>query len=66
MKPTDSAVQTLLDTGRHGTVFGLAGWSGAGKTTLVEKLIAHLVALGLNVATIKHAHHHFDAEGYKD
>ena len=54
--------EPLLDTGRHGTVFGLAGWSGAGKTTLIEKLIAHLVSLGLNVATIKHAHHHFDAD----
>lgn len=54
--------EPLLDTGRHGTVFGLAGWSGAGKTTLVEKLISHLVSLGLNVATIKHAHHHFDAD----
>ena len=55
-------VTPLLDTGRHGTVFGLAGWSGAGKTTLVEKLIAYLVSLGLNVATIKHAHHYFDAD----
>lgn len=43
-------------------VFGLAGWSGSGKTTLAEQLIAHFTAQGLNVATIKHAHHKFDAD----
>ena len=42
--------------------FGLVGWSGAGKTTLAEKLIASLVKHGLSVATIKHAHHEFDAD----
>ena len=42
--------------------FGLAGWSGAGKTTLAEKLIASLVSQGFSVATIKHAHHEFDAD----
>ena len=42
--------------------FGLAGWSGSGKTTLAEKLIASLVTRGLSVATIKHAHHEFDAD----
>ena len=47
---------------RHGFVIGLAGWSGSGKTTLAEKLIARLAARGLNVATLKHAHHAFDAD----
>ena len=47
---------------RHGYVMGLAGWSGSGKTTLAEKLIAELTARGLDVATIKHAHHAFDAD----
>jgi len=41
-------------------VIGLAGWSGAGKTTLLTRLIPHLVADGLSVSTIKHAHHRFD------
>ena len=36
---------------------GLAGWSGAGKTTLLRKLIPALVAEGLRVSTLKHAHH---------
>ena len=43
-------------------VFGLAGWSGAGKTTLIEALIADLVALDLRVSTMKHAHHSFDLD----
>ena len=40
----------------------VAGWSGSGKTTLVEQLVAHLVGLGYDIATVKHAHHHFDAD----
>lgn len=43
-------------------VFGFAGWSGAGKTTLIRAVIAHLVAEGLRVSTIKHAHHDFDID----
>ena len=41
---------------------GLAGWSGAGKTTLLRRLIPMLVADGLRVSTIKHAHHAFDID----
>ena len=33
------------------------GHSGAGKTTLVERLLPELTQRGLRVATIKHAHH---------
>ena len=51
-----------LKTDRHGAIFGLAGWSGSGKTTLVEQVVSHLVRLGYDVATVKHAHHHFDAD----
>ena len=43
-------------------VFGFAGWSGVGKTTLIRQVIAHLVGQGLRVATIKHAHHDFDID----
>jgi molybdopterin-guanine dinucleotide biosynthesis adapter protein len=43
-------------------VIGLAGWSGAGKTTLVAKVIPCLVARGLRVSTIKHAHRAFDLD----
>jgi molybdopterin-guanine dinucleotide biosynthesis adapter protein len=40
-------------------IIGLAGWSGAGKTTLLDRLIPALIARGLRVSTLKHAHHHF-------
>ena len=52
----------LIRPGRHGAIFGFAGWSGSGKTTLVEKIISHISASGVDVATIKHAHHHFNAD----
>ena len=52
----------LASARRHGFVIGLAGWSGSGKTTLAEKLISVLTARGRDVATIKHAHHRFDAD----
>jgi molybdopterin-guanine dinucleotide biosynthesis adapter protein len=43
-------------------VVGFAGWSGAGKTTLIVKLIPELNRRGLSVSTIKHAHHNFDLD----
>lgn len=47
------------------SVFIFVGHSGSGKTTLVEKLLPELVARGLRLATIKHAHHkvELDTEG---
>jgi molybdopterin-guanine dinucleotide biosynthesis protein B len=42
--------------------FGFAGFSGAGKTTLIECLIPRLMAAGLRVSLIKHAHHRFDID----
>ena len=41
-------------------IFGFAGWSGSGKTTLIEQVIPRLVAQGLRVSLIKHAHHLFE------
>ncbi len=38
-------------------VISVVGHSGAGKTTLVEKLVRYLSDRGLCIATIKHAHH---------
>jgi molybdopterin-guanine dinucleotide biosynthesis adapter protein len=43
-------------------VFGFAGYSGAGKTTLIEKVIPELRASSLKVSLIKHAHHSFDID----
>ncbi len=43
-------------------ILGLTGWSGAGKTTLMVHLIPELVARGISVSTMKHAHHAFDVD----
>jgi molybdopterin-guanine dinucleotide biosynthesis protein MobB len=43
-------------------LFGLAGWSGSGKTTLTAKLLPELMARGVTVSTMKHAHHNFDID----
>lgn len=43
-------------------IIGLAGWSGSGKTTLITKLIPRLIARGISVSTLKHAHHGFDLD----
>ena len=43
-------------------IIGLAGWSGSGKTTLITKVLPRLIARGLRVSTLKHAHHGFDLD----
>lgn len=43
-------------------VVGFAGYSGAGKTTLIEQLIPLLKAGGATVSVVKHAHHGFDID----
>ncbi len=43
-------------------VVGFAGYSGSGKTQLVESLIGALKLRGLRVSVVKHAHHAFDID----
>lgn len=43
-------------------VHGLIGWHNAGKTTLMERLVAEISRRGLVVSTVKHSHHAFDPE----
>jgi molybdopterin-guanine dinucleotide biosynthesis protein B len=43
-------------------VLGIVGWSGSGKTTLIVALLPLLRAAGLQVSTVKHAHHGFDMD----
>jgi molybdopterin-guanine dinucleotide biosynthesis protein B len=43
-------------------VVGFAGFSGSGKTQLVERLIPALKLMGLRVSVVKHAHHEFDID----
>ena len=43
-------------------VFGIAGYSGSGKTTLLVRLLPLIIARGLSVSTLKHAHHTFEID----
>lgn len=58
--PATSVMPTTAATAMR--VIGFAGFSGAGKTTLIEKVIPRLVARGLRVSLVKHAHHRFDID----
>ncbi|MDO5087555.1 MAG: molybdopterin-guanine dinucleotide biosynthesis protein B [Comamonadaceae bacterium] len=43
-------------------VIGIAGYSGAGKTQLIEAMIPVFKARGQRVSVVKHAHHRFDID----
>lgn len=43
-------------------VFGVTGWKNAGKTGLMERLVAEITERGFTVSTLKHAHHSFDVD----
>ncbi|QIE46892.1 molybdopterin-guanine dinucleotide biosynthesis protein B [Pseudohalocynthiibacter aestuariivivens] len=43
-------------------LFGVTGWKNAGKTGLMERLVAEITSRGLSVSTVKHAHHSFDVD----
>lgn|ERR1700690_354831 len=60
---THVGIPTSVDAFRPcPAVFGIAGWSGSGKTSLLEKLIPVLVRDGLKVSTLKHAHHQAETD----
>jgi molybdopterin-guanine dinucleotide biosynthesis protein MobB len=43
-------------------LYGIVGWKNAGKTGLMERLVADITARGHSVSTVKHAHHVFDVD----
>ena len=43
-------------------IYGITGWKNAGKTTLMERLVAEITARGFAVSTVKHAHHDADID----
>lgn len=43
-------------------IFGIAGHSGMGKTTLLERLVPTIAARGLVVSLIKHSHKNIDID----
>lgn len=44
------------------TVYGVIGWKNAGKTSLMERLVAEISGRGLRVSTVKHVHHDVDLD----
>lgn len=43
-------------------IYGVVGWKNAGKTGLMERLVADITGRGFSVSTVKHAHHNFDVD----
>ena len=43
-------------------IYGVTGWKNAGKTGLMERLVAEFCTRGLTVSTLKHAHHSTDVD----
>ncbi|WP_299151959.1 molybdopterin-guanine dinucleotide biosynthesis protein B [uncultured Tateyamaria sp.] len=43
-------------------IYGIVGWKNAGKTGLMERLVAEISGRGFSVSTVKHAHHSFDVD----
>ncbi|WP_339762797.1 molybdopterin-guanine dinucleotide biosynthesis protein B [uncultured Sulfitobacter sp.] len=43
-------------------VYGVTGWKNAGKTGLMERLVAEITGRGFSVSTVKHAHHTFEVD----
>jgi molybdopterin-guanine dinucleotide biosynthesis protein B len=43
-------------------VIGIVGWKKSGKTTLAVQLVEEFTRRGLDVATLKHAHHAFQID----
>lgn len=43
-------------------VYGVIGWKNAGKTSLMERLVAEITSRGFSVSTVKHVHHDVDLD----
>jgi molybdopterin-guanine dinucleotide biosynthesis adapter protein len=43
-------------------IYGVIGWKNAGKTSLMERLVAEITARGHSVSTVKHVHHDVDLD----
>ncbi len=43
-------------------IYGVIGWKNSGKTSLMERLVAHITGLGITVSTVKHVHHDVDLD----
>jgi molybdopterin-guanine dinucleotide biosynthesis protein MobB len=43
-------------------IYGVTGWKNAGKTGLMERLVAEISKRGFSISTLKHAHHDTDVD----
>jgi molybdopterin-guanine dinucleotide biosynthesis adapter protein len=43
-------------------IYGVIGWKNAGKTGLMERLVAEITGRGFTVSTVKHVHHDVDLD----
>jgi len=59
IEPIDQNVDTVLT---DFPAFGICGWSGSGKTSLIESVVPHLCKKGLKVAVLKHTDHEIQVD----
>ena len=59
IEPLGQNVETMLT---DFPAFGICGWSGSGKTSLIEGVVPHLCKKGLKVAVLKHTHHEIQVD----
>ncbi len=59
IEPLDKSPETTLT---HFPAFGICGWSGSGKTSLIESVVPHLCKKGLKVAVLKHTDHEIQVD----
>lgn len=43
-------------------IYGVTGWKNAGKTGMMERLVAEISQRGFTISTLKHAHHETDVD----
>ena len=55
----DQNVETMLT---DFPAFAICGWSGSGKTSLIESVVPHLCKKGLKVAVLKHTDHEIQVD----
>ena len=60
IEPVGESQKRTTITDLH--AFGICGWSGSGKTSLIERVIPHLCKKGLKVAVLKQTDHEIDVD----
>ena len=61
-RAADYALFTKADKVKNVAILGFSAFSGTGKTTLLNKVIANLAQHKIRIAYLKHAHHNFEID----